>query len=153
MKTKQCRRCQVEKPLTLKYFRKSSSGGFLSTCRKCYTNMSMAWTTKKGKKAMRVRQNKWAHRLKEKALNAYGGKCVCCGETEHEFLTLDHKNGGGSKHRSKILGDKTRRGNSTRYLLWLKRHKWPKYIQVLCWNCNCGREINGGICPHKEKEK
>jgi hypothetical protein len=19
---------------------------------------------------------------------------------------------------------------------------------VLCWNCNCGRAKNGGICPH-----
>jgi hypothetical protein len=26
-------------------------------------------------------------------------KCVCCGETERDFLTLDHINGGGGQHR------------------------------------------------------
>jgi hypothetical protein len=23
-------------------------------------------------------------------------------------------------------------------------------FQVLCWNCNCGRAFNNGICPHVE---
>jgi hypothetical protein len=29
-------------------------------------------------------------------LSAYGGKCVCCGESEYKFLAIDHINGGGS---------------------------------------------------------
>ena len=25
----------------------------------------------------------------------------------------------------------------------------PDTIQILCFNCNCGRARNGGICPHE----
>jgi hypothetical protein len=25
-------------------------------------------------------------------------------------------------------------------------------VAVLCWNCNCGRYLNGGVCPHKARE-
>lgn len=27
---------------------------------------------------------------------------------------------------------------------------YPKDIQILCYNCNLGREKNGGICPHQQ---
>lgn len=37
-----------------------------------------------------------------------------------------------------------------RHVEWLARHKYPEGFQLLCWNCNCGRAINGGICPHEE---
>jgi hypothetical protein len=23
---------------------------------------------------------------------------------------------------------------------------------VLCYNCNCGRARNGGVCPHQQKK-
>jgi hypothetical protein len=22
-------------------------------------------------------------------------------------------------------------------------------FQLMCWNCNCGRRLNDGICPHQ----
>lgn len=25
-------------------------------------------------------------------------------------------------------------------------------LQVLCFNCNCAKHINGGTCPHSEKK-
>jgi hypothetical protein len=35
-------------------------------------------------------------------LAAYGGKCVCCGEAEEAFLTLDHVNNDGKQHRAEL---------------------------------------------------
>lgn len=68
--------------------------------------------------------------------------CQCCGETVYEFLTLDHKNNDGVKRR-KI------EGTSIALYRWIINHKFPKTFQVLCFNCNFGRNVNrNGICPH-----
>jgi hypothetical protein len=83
-------------------------------------------------------------RLKAAAFAAYGGVCRCCGEAEPRFLTIDHVEGGGHKHRRQI-------GGPHLVYEWLARHKYPDGFQILCWNCNCGRAMNGGICPHEEK--
>lgn len=79
-----------------------------------------------------------------KALTHYGGnppKCVCCGESHLKFLTIDHINGGGNKHRKKV---------GSYICAWLIKNNFPEDFQVLCYNCNCGRSLNNGICPHKE---
>jgi hypothetical protein len=86
----------------------------------------------------------WNRRKKIEVIIHYGGdppKCACCGETIFEFLTIDHINGGGLKHRQLIK----------RYNIynWLVKNNFPEGYQVLCFNCNCGKEINKGICPHK----
>ncbi len=74
----------------------------------------------------------------------YGGKCVCCGEQESLFLQLDHVNNDGGTHRKEI-------GHSSHRLhLWAIRNNYPDTLQVLCANCNQGKERNGGICPHKK---
>lgn len=79
-------------------------------------------------------------------IDAYGGaKCVCCGENNIKFLTIDHVDGGGNEHRRQI--------GSPNIYGWLRRNNYPKGFQVLCYNCNCGRARNGGICPHKESKK
>jgi hypothetical protein len=78
------------------------------------------------------------------ALTAYGGAvCACCGESNVKFLTIDHINGGGTAERKKIKG-------VCSIYRWLKRQGYPFGYQVLCYNCNCGRAYNGGICPHKD---
>lgn len=80
--------------------------------------------------------------LREEVFNAYGGPiCNCCGETIDKFLTLDHANNDGSKHRKEI--------GKTSVLRWLQKNNYPEGYQVLCFNCNCGRQLNNGICPHK----
>jgi len=73
----------------------------------------------------------------------YGGyKCACCGETEPLFLTIDHINNDGNKHRKEI-------SSGDGLYKWLKKHNYPEGFQVLCMNCNHGKRRNGGICPHK----
>lgn len=76
------------------------------------------------------------------ALEHYGGippKCKCCGESIIEFLSFDHINGGGSRHR------KTKKfGNIYK---WLILNNFPDGFQVLCHNCNQAKGFYGK-CPH-----
>jgi hypothetical protein len=92
-------------------------------------------------------QRKEAHRKQRlAALRAYSSEtpaCVCCGEQMLVFLSLDHINGGGGKQRKETGGGG--------FYTWLRRHNYPAGFQVLCHNCNLGRQINGGTCPHQER--
>ena len=84
-------------------------------------------------------------RLKIDVMNAYGGKCACCGESEMSFLTIDHVFGDGGVQRKVV--------RPSRMYNWLKKHGYPKdRYQCLCFNCNCGRQVNGGVCPHQKKQ-
>jgi hypothetical protein len=90
--------------------------------------------------------------LKIEVLTHYGnGKCicVCCGETILDFLTIDHINGRQIHERGKNR-DKYSGRNLWRYL---KREGFPSGYQTLCINCNMGKHINKGICPHKTMPK
>jgi hypothetical protein len=87
----------------------------------------------------------YAKKLKLEVLTHYGGsppKCACCGETIFEFLTIDHIDGGGHKERERL----NRFGHN--FYVWLRKNNYPKGYQVLCYNCNCGKKGNNGVCPH-----
>lgn len=80
--------------------------------------------------------------LKREVLNAYGHKCVCCGEDRFEFLTIDHINGGGGQHRKEV-------GSGQKFYKWLKAQGFPQAeFQVLCANCNSAKGWYG-YCPHQ----
>lgn len=85
-------------------------------------------------------------RIKEDALEAYGGAiCVCCGESGLWFLTLDHVNNDGHLQR------KDAGMLYTSYTaLHVKGYPQTPPLQVLCYNCNNGKRVNGGVCPHQE---
>lgn len=87
-------------------------------------------------------RNKWA------VIIHYGRVCSCCKESQIAFLTLDHINGGGNKHRKEVTGSKA---GGTTFYAWIIKENFPEGYQVLCWNCNAGREVNRGICPHKDQ--
>jgi hypothetical protein len=85
--------------------------------------------------------------LRKELISEYGGKCACCGEAEPRFLELDHIFNDGALERRKHK-------NSRQEVLALKRAGWPKdRHQLLCANCNRGKLLNGGICPHKTKSQ
>jgi hypothetical protein len=93
----------------------------------------------------RVAASQRTKNLKGEAFNHYGGpKCSCCGETGVLFLTIDHMNNDGYEHRKAGI-----RSGTTLYR-WLRTQGYPTGFQVLCFNCNIGKYLNGGICPHKE---
>lgn len=97
------------------------------------------------------KQYEYRKKIKDQVYNAYGGyKCNCCGETTEFFLTLDHINNDGAEHRKMINGNpKKRGGNNCSMYRWIIKNNYPPILQVLCFNCNCGKKINGGVCPHK----
>lgn len=85
--------------------------------------------------------------IKLETIKSYGGKCECCGETLVDFLTIDHIYNDGATHKKEL------RGNGQVLHRWLKSNGFPKdRYRLLCWNCNAGRHINGGICPHQEAQ-
>ena len=77
----------------------------------------------------------------------YGWKCKCCGETIPEFLSVDHINNDGSKE----LDKKGYRYKSMPLHRKIIKENFPDKYQILCMNCNFGKAINNGICPHKNK--
>ena len=80
--------------------------------------------------------------LKHAVVRGYGGRCACCREDIEIFLTVDHKNNDGAKER--------RQSNFCNMGLYRRiiAQKFPAAYQLLCFNCNCGRAQNGGVCPH-----
>jgi hypothetical protein len=78
--------------------------------------------------------------LRNEVFAAYGGyRCNCCGESEPDFLQIDHIDGNGGQHRKAIGQGRTYR--------WLKQNNFPPGFQVLCANCNFSKG-HYGSCPH-----
>lgn len=93
-----------------------------------------------------------SERLKRECFERYGGAvCSCCGETELAFLCLDHVDGKGNAHRKQIDPKHGRIGGQAMYQ-WCKKNGYPSGFQVLCANCNHGKQVCGGVCPHKLKK-
>ncbi len=93
-------------------------------------------------KINKIAGKKYRDKKRELVFNHYGRQCVCCEEKELKFLSIDHIDGDGTKHRKEI---------KCRIYEWLVRNNYPKGFQVLCFNCNWGRYRNKGVCPHKDK--
>lgn len=92
---------------------------------------------------MQERHRLWAREMRASVIQAYGGKCTCCGETELAFLALDHVHNDGKEHRRQLGGNGI--------YIWAKRNGYPERLQVLCNNCNLAKE-RLGICPHQAKK-
>lgn len=94
------------------------------------------------RKSARDSQNKKNAKVRRQILAIYGSVCNCCGETNPLFLCLDHINGDGAEDRLK------QKGRGSRFYAILVKQKKRDDLQILCFNCNQGRERNKGICPH-----
>jgi len=99
----------------------------------------------KNREATSAYQKAYHAKQKIEVITAYGGRCVCCGESRIEFLTLDHLNGGGRKHR--------RNPGATHFYSYLKRNGFPRDLglQVMCMNCNWAKYAYGR-CPHEDEK-
>jgi hypothetical protein len=130
------------------YNHKKVAKGLCIQCGKLRGNDGSKWLC-------RACQNKWnaasrayTQKLKTEVILHYGGKCTCCGEATLGFLTIDHVNNDGNKQRHT-----THPWGGRRFYMWLRKNNYPAGYQVQCFNCNLGRSINGGICPHEEMRK
>lgn len=90
------------------------------------------------------RANDKTRLLKAMVIGAYGGKCVCCGESNPVFLTIDHIHGGGQLDRRGEHG-------GWRFYTRLVKTGFPKdNYQLLCYNCNLSKGF-WGECPHEQQ--
>lgn len=67
--------------------------------------------------------------------------CNCCGENNRYFLQIDHIHNDGYKDR------KVRYKDAFKYYTNIINN--IENFQLLCANCNFGKLMNDGICPHK----
>lgn len=160
-----CKKCGREKLLIDFPYSHKSKGFRRHECHSCHTsrmnisylkhkdnrkqramgrykkNPSPTWTRERKDKVNSDRKVLALH-YRELIINHYGGECACCGEDDIRFLTLDYMNNDGSIMRKL-------HGIGIRLYRWIMKNDYPDSFQVLCYNCNCGRATNGGICPHK----
>jgi len=157
-----CTECDQAKPRSEFYERKQADGTPIAPtrCKDCHRAARKRWYDKNREAIIAkqhefylanrdqeiARMKKRADRRRDEVLNAYGGQCACCGETRRMFLTIDHVNNDGAEHRRQIGGK-----SATRILRWLCENGYPPGFQVLCWNCNHAKHLNGGVCPHQEE--
>jgi hypothetical protein len=130
-----CGRCKQYKQKIQFYPNRAYKDGIHVQCKRC--SIKDAST-----EAALIGQRGRGQRERMEALMAYSGKvpkCACCGEKENKFLSIDHINGGGSKHRKSI--------GHGHFFRWLKVNNFPKGFQVLCHNCNLAKGFYGK-CPH-----
>jgi hypothetical protein len=159
-----CRRCKQLKPFDA--FSPSAWKHKTSTCRACacaaskkryWTNVDSARDIQRRYQRMRrsdpgllmkdrVAAKNSIRKTKAAALAIAGDACHCCREWRPAFLTLGHR---GNEGRT-CKGARSRSGY--KYKLWASiRDGNPQGIRRECWNCNSGKELNGGICPHEEE--
>lgn len=152
--TRSCTKCGVEKPLDAFHKNASYHDGYTRQCKACkgeyrrerYHANPAAEKAKADEwaAANRERINAAAARRRYEALCQYSTtpepSCACCGESTLPFLTFEHINGGGREHRRKTGGGG--------FISWLRTNNYPEGFEVLCMNCNHGRRVNAGTCPH-----
>lgn len=128
-----------------KFIAKCRSNGICSKCARKPIAKTSTWycTECLSKKSAQQRRKHQVNKLQ--IFTRYGGAiCVCCGETKMQFLSLDHINDNGSSHRAEV-------GEGSSMYRWVINNNFPTGFQVLCHNCNHGRFINKGTCPHIEE--
>lgn len=136
--------------------------GYITRCSYCKKEnesliKSIGYTKRDGTKVYHYRCRDCNNRFSKKrydkckvdVFNHYGGKCVCCGELELMFLTIDHINNNGHSHR--FPGGKKISG--VHLYSFIRASKYPADYQLLCMNCNFGKGMNGGVCPHVKTQK
>lgn len=133
--------CGRTLPLDLFYRHPEARDGHRNQCKSCVNERAR----KQGRPKRRARRAVHQQGVKNAVFQAYGGYCCCCGETDPRLLTLDHVNNDGAEHRRSL-------GNRSRNLYrWARENGFPATLQVACWNCNTGRHLNNGTCPHQDR--
>lgn len=156
--SKICTLCGMDKPLSEYWQHRTGRHDRYPRCKTCMASKeqraranknSIAYYNRNRDRLLvenRVSDRKERQRFKDKAFAAYGGYiCSCCGVTIKAFLGIDHIDGwpAGTTRAEKVF-------IRTRFYRWLWQKNYPPGFRVLCHNCNLGRSLNGGTCPHEE---
>lgn len=125
------------------YISNSDKHSIKYRCKACCIAGSIRWNACNNVKAItRYKQRRIDIRIK--VLKHYSNSnepfCECCKVSNLEFLALDHKDGGGTKHRQQV---------GKNMYAWALKNNYPPMFRVLCHNCNTSIGIYG-YCPHKQ---
>ena len=145
-----CRYCDIELTQENTYPSRWRTGK--RSCVMCDQKQNSEWLKNNPRRAQATQ--KLGHRRRRlAALLAYGCECECCGIKNPEFLSFQHANGNGKKHRDTFprgvdpfLKDIKDRGYPVRFDL---PDGTPIHIKILCHNCHYSTD-HYGYCPHKE---
>lgn len=132
---RRCKYCEEVKPTSEFYVH---VGKISHKCKDCEKNKMLAYHSQNREKNLSDMEN-YRRTARNAAIEHYGSKCACCGESRPEFLAIDHINGGGNKHHKEIKG--------MAIGIWLKNNGYPEGFRVLCHNCNQSLG-HFGYCPH-----
>jgi hypothetical protein len=116
--TRRCQGCKRVFPVDIDHFYSNSR----TRCKECQSRGV----------TLRKRERTAAARLK--AMTYYCGGtpyCMCCGLDSMPFLTIDHVNGGGKKHREQE--------GFNDICDWLIKHGLPSGFATLCYSCNMSK--------------
>ncbi|UOF80565.1 icea protein [Caudoviricetes sp.] len=86
----------------------------------------------------------YSARRKAEVFKHYGAVCACCGEQQVLFLSVDHINNDGNSH----VTSTGKRINGVYLYSQIVSQGYPDTYQILCMNCNWGKRMNKGVCPH-----
>lgn len=142
LKRKRCSVCKRLRYVSKFYINKKMRDGFYAMCKDCCSICNSKWH-KANKNSVAVRNKKSWVELRQQILDAYGGKCACCGESTSKFLTIDHVKNDGNVHRKRL--------GTRKVYQWLRQQNFPKDgFQLLCYNCNMAK-AHYGKCPHEDQ--
>ncbi len=142
---KTCPRCKLTKPFSAFYADKHRKGGFRIYCIPCTIEMHRNDRENNPDK-FNSYTKKCRDKTKANVMTHYGnGVCLClmCGENRLDCLTIDHINGGGTKHL-KSLGL-----YGATFYRWLISNNYPIGYQTLCANCQLIKKMANGECRRK----
>lgn len=133
-----CRQCG-ERPRE-----KTKNGYIRPLCCSCHNKQRSPESIKRNRDKHNEYRKEYRQKVKATVVASYGGKCYCCGETNLDFLTIDHVNNDGAERKRKTSTEKT-----------IFQHLYKREVdldvyRVACFNCNCGRVRNNGVCPHSK---
>lgn len=143
---KVCNRCGVQKEGSEFYVKGKTSAGNPVLYPQCKECVKASRKSNYGGFRDRALKNMKAYHqnLKREVLMAYGGlRCVKCGRSDIEALTLDHVENNGKAHRKELYGGNGKYTSSGFYRL-MRKNGYPEGFQVLCSSCNLAKHIHGG---------
>lgn len=137
-----CAKCDAYKSTQSFCKNKQTKSGRNCWCKKCVIEYGKKYKILNKEKVSIKNKINW-NNIKINIYNLLGNKCNCCGEKEINFLQIDHINNDGFKERhiNKHI---------VQYFEHIKNNR--SNFQLLCANCNWGKKMNNGICPHKDNK-
>jgi len=142
--TRWCPGCEKAVPEEDYGRNRARASGFATACKACLSARSRKRYREDGgfNEAFRKRALANRRRYRTELLQAYGGKCACCGEDWEAYLELDHVNGDGHLHRASVPH------------VWsdLRKRGYPQEgYQILCANCHAAK-TKKLPCKHNVEE-